>query len=280
MRKIIKPFYHIIFIAFCIGLIVHFNSCKKPVPVDKTKYGKIRFEFVHYWGDDPIVYDTMIYTNAAANELMINEIQYFISNVTLHSSFGARMIDNWVDIYYIDKDIPSTLTWNVFDRIAVGDYQSLSFVFGIPAAKNIPYMYVNPPERDMFWPIFLGGQNGGFHYMKINGKWLELPENQVTPFDFHLGVGQIYAGGVVLVDSITGFVQNHFTVEFPNLNFKIQEDKTTVIEIAMDVSEWFKNPHDFDLETWGGYIMQNQDAMHIACQNGAHAFSVKSINIQ
>lgn len=254
-----------------------FVSCRKPEPVDETKFGKIKFEFLHYWGDELLIYDSLMYQNAAGNELMINEIQYFISDVTLQSEFGSKMIKDWVDIYYVDKDIPSTLTWNVYDRIPVGDYQKLSFVFGIPAAKNIPYMYVNPPERDMFWPIFLGGPNGGYHYLKMNGKWREMPEDQITPFDFHLGVGQIYSGNVIVVDSITGFVQNYFTVNLPDLNFRIEENRTTVIQLVMNTEEWFTNPNDFDLENWGGYIMQNQAAMQAACQNGADVFYVKSI---
>lgn len=257
-----------------------FNSCKEPDPVDETKYGRIQLEFLHYWGDEPLLYDTLMYTNSAGNELMINEIQYFISDVTLTSSFGSQMIDDWVDIYYVDKDIPSTLTWQVYDRIPVGNYQQLSFIFGIPGSKNTPYMYVNPPERDMFWPIFLGGENGGYHYLKLNGKWRELPEDQITPFDFHLGVGQIYAGGVVSVDSITGFVQNYFSVQLPSSSFSVEENKTTVIEIVMDVSEWFQNPDDFDLEEWGGYIMQNQEAMHMACENGVDVFRIKSVKVQ
>jgi len=274
----IKRFFSLQKIPILLALMsLFFVSCKKPEPVDDTKYGKIKFEFLHYWGDEPLLYDSLMYQNAAGNELMINEIQYFVSDVTLQSEFGSKMIKDWVDIYYVDKDIPSTLIWNVYDRIPVGNYHKLSFIFGIPAAKNIPYMYVNPPERDMFWPIFLGGQNGGYHYLKLNGKWREMPENQITPFDFHLGVGQIYSGGVIDVDSITGYVQNYFTVNLPGLNLSIEEDKTTVIQIIMDVKEWFENPIMFDLEVWGGYIMQTQDAMHVATQNGSTVFSVKSI---
>jgi len=255
-------------------------SCKKPPPVVETKYGKIRFEFLHYWEGEPIVYDTLMYVNAAGNELMVNEIQYFISDVTLHSDFGSRMIKDWIDIYYVDKDIPSTLTWNVFDRIPVGDYSATSFIFGIPGSKNIPYMYVNPPERDMFWPFFLGGPNGGYHYLKINGKWRQMPQDQISPFDFHLGVGQIYAGGVIEVDSITAFVQNFFTVNLPASGFSIEEEKTTVIQVVMNVDQWFENPNSFDLNFWGGYIMQNQNALHAASSNGLNVFSVKTIQIQ
>jgi len=265
---------------FLIAFSLFLLSCKKPKPEDETKYGKIRFEFLHYWEGEPIVYDTLMYVNAAGNELMVNEIQYFISDVTLKSTFGNRMIKDWIDVYYVDKDIPSTLTWNVFDRIPVGNYTGLSFIFGIPGPKNIPYMYVNPPERDMFWPYFLGGANGGYHYLKLNGKWREMPQDQITPFDFHLGVGQIYASGVVEVDSITGFVQNFFTVNFSTSAFSIEEDKTTIIRLVMNVEEWFENPNVFDLNFWGGNIMQNQNAMHAASQNGVHAFSVKEIEIQ
>jgi hypothetical protein len=267
-------------LLFLIVLLFNAASCKKPKPVDPTEYGKVKFEFLHYWEDEPIIYDSLIYTNAAGNQLMINEIQYFVSNVTLHSAFGSKMIKDWVDIYYVDKDIPATLSWNVYDRIPAGDYNNLSFVFGIPGSKNIPYMYVNPPERDMFWPLFLGGANGGYHYLKLNGKWREMPEDQITPFDFHLGVGQIYAGGVIEVDSIVGYVQNFFNVSMPGTHFTIEKDKTTVIQIVMHVDEWFENPNDFDLEFWGGYIMQNQAAMQAASQNGASAFSIQSIQIQ
>lgn len=276
MKKSLKQIFTGLFLLAIATLLLS-SSCNKPKPVDPTHYGKIRFEFFHYWGDEPILYDTLLYTNSAGNQLMVNEVQYFLSDVTLHSPFGSKMIKDWIDIYYIDKDILSTLTWNVFDRIPAGDYTSLSFIFGIPGSKNIPYMYVNPPERDMFWPIFLGGQNGGYHYLKLNGKWREMPEDQITPFDFHLGVGQIYAGGVIDVDSITGFVQNYFTVSLPDAQFSIHEGKTTVIQIIMHIDEWFKNPNDFDLEFWGNYIMQNQAAMNAACQNGVTAFSVKSI---
>ncbi len=268
-----KLMYLLLFMIVIFSVI----SCKKPKPVDETKYGKIRFEFFHYWGDQPLIYDSLMYMNSSGNELMINEIQYFISDVTLNSDFGSRIIRDWIDIYYVDKDIPSTLTWNVYDRIPAGNYHSLNFMFGIPGQKNIPYMYTNPPERDMFWPIFLGGPNGGYHYLKLNGKWREMPEDQITPFDFHLGVGQIYSGGVVVVDSIIGYVQNYFPVNLPSINFRVDENKTTVIQLVMNVEEWFTSPNDFDLEFWGGFIMQNQAAMQAACQNGADVFYVKNI---
>lgn len=256
-----------------------FIYCRRDIQDDATQFGKIKFIFHHYWDTEPIQYDTLLYVNAAGNHIMVNEIQYFISDVTLHSPYGSRMIKDWTDIYYVDKDIPSTLTWNVYDKIPAGTYHTLEFIFGIPGHKNKPGMFVNPPQRDMFWPYILGGDSGGYHYLKLNGKYRNQ-QNMIVPFDFHLGVGQIYASNVIDVDSIIGYVQNYFPVRFTGLSIPVEAHKTTVIELVMDVKEWFENPHIFDINVHGSYIMQNQQAMWIASQNGRTVFSVKQIYVQ
>ena len=212
--------------------------------------------------------------NAAGNEYLVNEVQYFISDVILHNSDGSDfMINQDGGIHYVDTDIPSTFSWAVTTDIPVGNYSSVSFTFGISEAKNQSNMFPNPPERDMFWPEFLGG---GYHYMKLNGKWLDTL-SQVTPFNFHLGIGQIYAHDVINVDSITGFVQNYFTVTVPNSSFAINENQTTSMELIMNIESWFDTPHVWDFNYWGGSIMQNQQAMQTAKENGADVFTIGTI---
>jgi hypothetical protein len=200
--------------------------------------------------------------------LIFSELQYFISDVTLHYDDGSNyLINRWKDIHYIDSDIPSTLEWNVYDSIPPGIVDSISFVFGIDEAKNTSFRYVNPPESLMFWPDILGG---GYHYLKLNGKWLN--EQQLfSPFNFHLGIGQIYDNQ----GNITGFIQNYFMIRLKNLSFGIVKDKTTTVGIIMSVESWFESPNTWDFNYWGGDIMQNQDAMHAACMNGADVFSLE-----
>ncbi len=239
-------------------------SCTKKDDPDPEKAG-ITFHFTHYVEDSRLVVDTLKYTNAAGNQYMVNEIQYFISDVKLHRADGSyQLIDQWKDIHYVDTDLPETHIWQVFDPIETGDYEKVTFTFGISEEKNQSLMFVNPPERDMFWPEILGG---GYHYMKLNGKWLATNE-QVLPFAFHLGIGQIYSGGVTNPDSITGFVQNYFEVELPNSAFAISAGEKKHFEIKMNVDNWFQNPHVYDHNTWGGDIMQKQQAMQIGCDNG------------
>ncbi|MFP4471960.1 MAG: MbnP family protein [Bacteroidales bacterium] len=232
-----------------------------PEPVS----AKLNISFTQYNQGEAQQYDTMMYVNAAGNPYLVNEIQYFVSDVNLHYTDDTRqLLDTWKDIHYVDTDLPETQIWQVYDDIKPGEIEKVSFTFGISEQKNQSLKFLNPPERDMFWPEYLGG---GYHYMKLNGKWL-ADDGMVKPFDFHLGIGQIYAGGVVNVDSITGFVQNYFEVELPGSAFTAKGNETSEIEIRMHVENWFRNPNTYNHNDWGGDIMQKQDAMHLGCENG------------
>lgn len=250
--------------------------CKKPhenAPAAKT--GSVKFIFTHLVDGQALQKDTMKYINEAGNPYEINQLMYFISDVTLHKSDGTKkIIEDWEDINYVDIDIPSTLVWDVYDDIPVGAYDSVSFTFGINAEKNVSFMFVNYPEANMMWPNVLGG---GYHYMMINGKWKDTA-NAVENFNFHLGIGQLYHSNAIdNVDSIYAFVQNYFNVTLSNSKFTINEGATRQIEIIMNVDSWFKTPNVFDFNFWGQNIMQNQAAMQAAKENGADVFSVGAI---
>ena len=252
-----------------------FISCKDPKVIpEENKPGKIVFYFNEVIDDEPISYDTLIYENAAGNPYLVNEIQYFISDVTLYKNDGSeKVIDDWKDIHYVDTDIPETKSWQVYDDINTGTYDSIAFTFGISPEKNQSFMFVNPPEKDMFWPEYLGG---GYHYMKLNGKW--LPAGQATetlPFDFHLGIGQIYYS---YPDSIIGFIPNMFRVSLPGSSFSIENGQVQSFEITMHVENWFKDPHIYDHDVFGGYIMQNQEAMQMVKENGQNVFTFENLN--
>jgi hypothetical protein len=250
------------------------SSCKKDKPLENlpVKTGKISFQFLHKVNNSPLIFDTLIYTNAAGNQYLVNNIQYFVSEITLHNSSGSDyLINQGNGIHYIDTDIAGTESWVVTDDVPVGYYTSVSFIFGINEAKNTTGLFTNPPEVDMFWPAFLGG---GYHYMKMNGQWKDT-NNMLTPFNFHLGIGQIYAHNVIVVDSITGFIQNYFTVNLPSSEVTINEGDTTNTEITMNIESWFETPHVYDLNLWGGSIMQNQAAMQTIVDNGADVFTFR-----
>jgi hypothetical protein len=104
--------------------------------------------------------------------------------------------------------------------------------------------------------------------MKMNGKWMDQNQ-QLSPFNFHIGIGQIYDNE----GNITEFVQNFFKVGM-NAGFDINPGPGNYITITMDVASWFETPHNWDFNFWGGMMMQNQVAMQTACENGKDVFSV------
>ena len=204
---------------------------------------------------------TMKYTNKAGNIYQVDELQYFISEVQLITSDGQVFtIESDSAIHYVDIDIPATLEWTPTDLLPVTSYSSISFVFGINEAKNKIGLFVNPPERDMFWPDMMGG---GYHYMKMNGKW-KATGDTIKPFNLHLGIG--------MNDEGTVFYQNYFKVTLP-LNIQTNPTRNE-FTITMNIEKWFETPNLWDWNETGGQIMQNQDAMLKACKNGANAFDV------
>ncbi len=256
---------HIIFILLTPFV---FFSCSEDDDEKPTteNTGKIALQFIHQVNGRPLIADSMMYTNAAGNHYLITEVQYFISDLKLHRNNAEDiLIDDWQDIWYVDNDIPSTQIWNISDKIPVGNYDSISFTFGISEEKNQSLMFINPPERDMFWPEFLGG---GYHYLKLNGKWQNDGMDKNRPFEFHLGIGQIYKNDSAYVPDIIGFVQNHFRVKLPINDLEIETDKSLQLKLIMEIQNWFQNPFIYNHADYAQNTMQSQEAMHKGCMNG------------
>lgn len=246
------------------------TSCTEKKPVENSN--KLNIKFKHRVDNNNLVFNQMIYVNAAGNNYEVTEIMYFISDLKLHHSDGRTIQPaQWDDIHYIDTNIPSTFDWLAGEDIPTGLYDSITFIFGLTQSRNQSFMFVNPPEVNMAWPEVLGG---GYHYLMLNGWWKDLQEIR-RPFNFHLGIGQIYANNSGQVPDITGFIHNNFTVRPLGEKFRIEENKENVIQLIMNVESWFETPLIYDHNIWGGAIMQNQDAMHMAALNGRDAFSIE-----
>ncbi|PLX03554.1 MAG: hypothetical protein C0595_06710 [Marinilabiliales bacterium] len=246
-------------------MIVIINSCDFSSRNNENGFGKLQLNISH-----SIKADTFNYINEAGNKFMISEIQYFISDIKLYGKKGDTIIlDKYNDIHYIDTDIPETFVYFPVDSVKPGVYDKMSFTFGINEKKNKSRLFVNPPESFMFWPEFLGG---GYHYMKLNGKWLDSL-NQPKVFNFHLGIGQNYDED----RNVVGFVQNYFEVSLENSSVEIKPSEIAQVDIVMQVENWFRSPNIWDFNKYGGKIMQNQKAISLACENGHDIFLIKSV---
>ena len=234
-------------------------------------YGNLVLNFEHKVDNDPASYDLMIYKNSAGNNYEISEVQWIISDLILIGKDNTEWPvggEDW--IHYIDSDLASTLRWEISELIKAGEYTDIRFTFGIKGEKNAPGMFTDPPESNMIWPYHMGGEEGGYHYMKLNGFWLK-EESDRTPFNFHMGVGQIYDNE----NNITGFVQNWFETTLPLPGFIVKNENISELKIVMNIENWFINPHIYDHEVYGGKIMNNQEAMGKISENGSDVFTIE-----
>jgi hypothetical protein len=270
MRKLSAIFLSLLVVAFISGCSEESES---------PNYGKLTFNFQHHVDGEPVIFNSMQYTNAAGSEYEVTEVQWFISDITLKKNDGTVIIlDQNEFAHYIDTN-PNrlgTLTWNIQDDVPVGDYQSIKMTFGLKGEKNIHYTFPDQPESSMEWPIILGGQNGGYHYMKLNGFWNNT-QGLRRPFNFHLGVGQERD----TEGNISGYIQNWFEVELANSGFTLNSDQRAIVKLVMNIQNWFNNPNIYDHNEYGGAIMDKQEAMGKACANGKEdVFEAQSIVVE
>jgi hypothetical protein len=227
-------------------------SCTKTVG-----YGDTEIHISYTANGRPLALDSLSYTNEAGNRFMVNEIQWFISKITLVSEQGEEV--SLGKVFYIDTNIPESQTL-VTASIPCQRYISMQFTFGLDQEDNVTGFFTNPPESNMFWPDPLGG---GYHYMKLNGKYLD-ENGDLAPMNIHLGIGQN--------EDHTEFYQNYFTVELP-LNLDLKEG-ANVIHLNMNIDNWFRTPHTYDINAFGSAIMQNQEAQQLLKENGHDVFEV------
>jgi hypothetical protein len=277
MKKILL----LLSVILSFAMVISLSSCEDDDDDDTPEtYGKITFNFEHYIDGQPIEFDNMKYTNAAGNNYEVTNIQWFVSNITLHKKGGGvQVLNAWDLAHYIDTDIPKSMSWEVTDKVNVDDYQAISFTFGFRGGDNEPFMYVNYPESAMFWPLHLGGDSGGYHYMKLNGFWMNQ-QNLRSPFEFHLGVGQAQDANGNRIKNPDGsyvFVQNWFDVTLDQSSFSIADKGHKEVTIRMNVDNWFKNPNVYDHNAFGADIMENQAAQIVAKANGIDVFSLVEI---
>jgi hypothetical protein len=248
--------------------LIFFSSCNENT--ESVGSGQLALDIRFLVDGSPVEFNRMKYSNAAGNLYEITNVQFFISDIALIDTTGKivpLLSPAW--LHYIDSDIPETQTIT-FDGVKTGSYKGLMFVFGIKGEKNIPGMLTNPPESNMIWPYNLGGDFGGYHYMKLNGFWTDTLGLR-NPFNIHLGVGQIYNSNM----QVTGFIQNWFEVFLPNSSITLTSNDTKYGIINMNIESWFKSPHIYDINQYGGMIMMNQEAMGKIRDNGSDVFNVE-----
>ena len=236
-------------------LIVLAVGCSKNETIT-PKTATVNLHFTHLVDGNNVELDQVVYKNALGQDYSIKTIKYFITRVQLHQPDNSTI--DFEDVFYVDIRTPESLIQLLNNKIPVGDYTGISFVYGLVPEDNITGRFTAPPESLMEWPMPMGG---GYHYMKLEGDY--VINDQSNFFNFHAGMlnGTPY----------------EVHVELKNHPFSVTGEKVD-LEIAMEIQNWFKSPNDWDFAYFGGGIMGNPEAQQTVHENGQDVFSFKEIN--
>ena len=90
----------LLFYAFLVALVITLlGACNKNDNFFPEKI-KLTVKLNHVIDGNPLVFDTLVFFNEAGNNYEITRLEYYISNIKLHSDFLGDYESN--DIIYVD----------------------------------------------------------------------------------------------------------------------------------------------------------------------------------
>lgn len=237
-------------ILLVVMLVFIVGACKDPVEVQPNKptadegwdtvtnfsglivpqTGVLNFKVSYSFGNEPIVFSTKNYINAANDTFTIREIRHYFTNVTLIRNTGERV--NLQNYHLMDASVPSTSMVSI-ENVPPGNYVGMTVLLGVDSIKNRSGLQEGAldPAWSMFWTW-----STGYIFYRINGA-----VSNGKSYSFDIG-GDEHAPYIDL-----------------NLNtFKVKS-KSPTFNLMLDANEMFENPEVYSFEKDGYVIHSNID---------------------
>lgn len=192
--------------------------------------------------------DTIGYENAAGNKLSVTRMLYYLSGLTFIDEEGNR--HTMAGAHLVDASDESTWRYHTGD-LPAGKYLGMELNIGLVPELNTFGALPNTIENNaMFWPEQMGG---GYHFLKLEGHFIDS-KSQNAGYAMHLGTNETLTHIILAQDFRTGLENIHLT-------------------LRMDVMEWFRVPHNYDLND-GNYSMGDPALMDMISKNGRDVFTL------
>lgn len=247
-----KRFKSLIFL----GALLVFLGCSKNDDVLADQVS-ITFNFSHFWEDVPIEtsdFANTTYTTSNGTDLIINDVRYVISDITLTHESGVTTSLNEYNL--VDVDDEEGLSFTTSASILPGEYTNVTFRFGFSEEDNTTGAYPDLTSTNFDVGEALGG---GYHYMQMNGIYINS-NNVQSPFNYHT---------ISAIDTflpVTDRVREDTSINFSVGSVSVEAN--TNINLSVDLAGWFKNPNDWDLNVWDTELMGNYEAQQDMFENG------------
>lgn len=247
----------LVLFTFIIVISCSEDASNNIIPVNAT------FNFTHNWDDTPVsnaTFNIVQYATENGEQLSITKLRYLISKITFQKSNGEKIILEGYNLVDVTND--SNLSFTPISPIPSGNYSHVYFTFGFDNDDNYNNNYQDLNSTSWSVPAILGG---GYHFMQLEGKFIDNTATE-TGYAYH---------AIRAVDNTTtqNFQDTFFEVDLGAVTIK----NDTVFNIEMNIAEWFKNPHTWDLNVFNNMLMPNFNAQVMMFENGQNVFSLKSV---
>lgn len=233
---------------------------KTPTTVPTETHAHLTFNFSHHFDGTAVTHNDVhapafSFINQNGDTLSLTKLKYLISDIRLFTSTGDSIL---IDGYkLVDLGDETTHTWATTEHIPFGSYTNIKFTFGFDSTDNVSNAYTDLNSASWNWPGSIGG---GYHFMQMEGKY-KFQGNDST-YAYHMGT----AHNMMTMTN----EQNYFVADLGAIT--ITNDAS--VEIKMDISEWYKNPYTWDLNTFHSGLMMNYTAQKNMQLNGVSVFSL------
>lgn len=236
-------------IIFALTMLFSYACKKNTDEASPTKTGSLVLKIDYKVDNKSLLFDSIIYTNAAGNNYSISRLEYYLSGFVFESESGELIsLDKAI---YWDARNPNTF---LLSNIKLGNYKGLQFNIGLDANHNKSgAMESNPENLNMIWPDEMGG---GYHFAKMEGRFVNTDKTE-KGFAMHLGTDKM----LVLHNKIP-------------VNLKINETTPDTLFLTMNVNEWFVNPNTYNFLLQGNYTMGNDSLMLMLKDNAKDIFKI------
>ncbi|WP_298779503.1 MbnP family protein [uncultured Polaribacter sp.] len=248
------------FALILISSVLFFTACNKN-KLDCCVFPEtvtVTLKFTHNWDGTPITatdFNDFKFTTENGELVSIEKLRYLVSNITLDSQIKNYNLIN------IGENTDLEIN---FTDINQGT-NNLKFTFGFADADNTDGIYQDLNSVSFNVPEMMGG---GYHFMQFDGKYKDT-NNEDASFNYHAirAVDMSDTNNLIFED--TSFEVDLGTVEITN---------NAIVEVKVNIAEWFKNPNTWNLNELNTVLMPNFEAQKMMSANGKTVFSLGDIN--
>ena len=245
-------------LSIIFSVLILFTSCPKP---EDLVHDSVSIEFYNHIDGTPLIFDSITgysdwYSTNSGQNFNILNLYYLITDIKLSDNNGNSLY-LLSDIHFVSSDNENSNYIYFPEILSSGTYDNIEFVFGLNSDNNISNSFIDESfHTQMFWPDFMGG---GYHYMKLEGKF----DNETSFYATHTGG----------LDGTDYSISKSFPIKI----ISNEDGSTHNIRISMDINNWYSNPNNITINSDG--IMGNAELQQKLKENGEYnVFNVQNMN--